>query len=141
VGVSLEGDDVTKKRKRTKPAGGQGTQGGSKKAKATKGKEKGSELASEPQLPRVMRIDPGNIAVFEEDDFSPQGDNYSFADEDPDFDAGHRVIGDFLKEVRLEELKVLPTLRGKKIVQQRFYLPISGALPWLALISKLSSYG
>ena len=110
----------------------------SKKAKGNKGKGKEREFASGPQLQQVLRIDPGNIAIFEDDDFSPQGDNYSFADEDPNLDVGHPVIGDFLNQVRLGELKVLPTQRGKKVVQQKFYLPSSGMAPWLALTSNLS---
>ena len=79
--------------------------------------------------------------VFEQDSFNPQGDNYSFANEDPDFDVGHHIIRDFIDTVHLDELRVFSTLRGKKIIQQKFYLPSSGTLPWLALISNLSFYG
>jgi hypothetical protein len=76
--------------------------------------------------------------IFEDNDFSPQGNNYSFTDEDPNLDVGHQVIRDFLNQVRLGELKVLPTQRGKKVVQQKFYLPSSSTSPWLALASNFS---
>jgi hypothetical protein len=104
-----------------------------KKARGAKGKQKEQEPTPVGiKLPQVLRIEEGNIAIFEEDDFNTVGDiDYSFAKEDHNFDVAHPVIEDFLKRVRLDELKVLPA-GGKKIVQQKFHLLPSGtSLPSL----------